>query len=194
MVCRPCQAAGNQLEAAYRRRITVEGPTYRERHKGRVHCRDCGEDMEARSLASHMMTQHGQVAEARHSWRTPAMGDGERIIRMAFPAKGGPRSFLVEGCLGRAATSMEMRVHFLHRHVLDTVVIMEEGNLHHPWCTRCDMLVPRWALNIRHPATSQCARGGEQNRWRLAEAELRESLERSFEAYGEPLDNVTAFR
>ena len=28
MVCRPYQAAGNQLEAAYRRWITGEGPTY----------------------------------------------------------------------------------------------------------------------------------------------------------------------
>ena len=31
MVCRPCQAAGTQLESAYRRRMTGEGPTYRER-------------------------------------------------------------------------------------------------------------------------------------------------------------------
>ena len=56
------------------------------------------------------------------------------------------------------------------------------------------MLVPWQALNGRHPATEQCARGAEQKRWRLTEVELRESLERSFEAYREPLDNVTAFR
>ena len=30
MICRPCQAAGNLLEAAYGRRITGEGPTYME--------------------------------------------------------------------------------------------------------------------------------------------------------------------
>ena len=35
MVCRHFQAAGNQLEATYMRRITGEVPTYRERHKGR---------------------------------------------------------------------------------------------------------------------------------------------------------------
>ena len=34
-----------------------------------------------------------------------------------------------------AATRTAMRVHFLHRHVLDTVVILEEGNLPHPRCT-----------------------------------------------------------
>ena len=87
-----------------------------------------------------------------------------------------------------------MWVHFLHQHVLDTVVILEEGNLPHPRCTRCDMLVLRRALNDRHPATSQCARGEEGKSRRLAEVEMRESLERASEAYGEPLDNVTTFR
>ena len=36
MVCRPCQAAGTQLVAAYRRKMTGEGPAYRERQKERV--------------------------------------------------------------------------------------------------------------------------------------------------------------
>ena len=87
-----------------------------------------------------------------------------------------------------------MRVHFLHRHVLDTVIILEEGNLLHPWLPRCDMLVPPSALNGRHPATAQCSRGAERKMWRLAEPELRESTERAFETYGEPLENVTAFK
>ena len=47
---------------------------------------------------------------------------------MAFPSKGGFRICPVKGCMGRAATRMAMRVHFLQRHVLDTVVILEEGN------------------------------------------------------------------
>ena len=64
----------------------------------------------------------------------------------------------------------------------------------HPRCPRCDMLVPRKALNVRHLSTSQCVRGAEQKRRRLAEAELRESLERAFESYGEPLQNVMAFK
>ena len=68
------------------------------------------------------------------------------------------------------------------------------GKHPHPQCTRCDMLVPRWALNGRDPATTLCARGGEQKRRRLAEEELRESSERAFKSYGELLENVTAFR
>ena len=87
-----------------------------------------------------------------------------------------------------------MRVHFLHWHVLDTVVILEEGNSPHPQCARCDILVPRWALNNRHPATAQCARRSERKRRRLAEVETRESLEWDFEAYRAPIKNVSTFR
>ena len=87
-----------------------------------------------------------------------------------------------------------MRVHFLNCHVLETVVILEEGNLPHSRCTQFDMLVPRQAPNIRHPVTAQCDRGaGLKRRW-LAEADLRESSERAFKAYRKPRENVTAFR
>ena len=92
------------MEEAYRRQITGEGPTYRERQKGQVHCRECGEEMAAVSLETHLMTHHGRVAEARWSWRTMATGDRTRTFRMDFPAKGGPWSSLVEGCPAREAT------------------------------------------------------------------------------------------
>ena len=87
-----------------------------------------------------------------------------------------------------------MQVHFLHRHVLDTVVILEEGNFPHPRCALCNMPVPQRALNGRHPGTAQCKRGAERKRRQLAEAETRESTERAVEAYGELIKNVTDFK
>ena len=36
--------------------------------------------------------------------------------------------FLVKGCLGGASNWTNLQVHFLHRHVRDTIVILEEGN------------------------------------------------------------------
>ena len=113
---------------------------------------------------------------------------------MTFLAKGGPQNCPVEGFPGQVVTRTAIRVHFLHQHVLDTMVILEKGNFPHPWCARCNMLVPRWALNGRHMATTQCARGAKRKRQRLAKAETRESLERAFDAYGEPIQNVLAFR
>ena len=52
-----------------------------------------------------------------------------------------------------------MRVHFWRRHVRDTVIILEEGNLPHPRCEECDMLVPWRSLNGRHKATDMCKSG-----------------------------------
>ena len=74
MVCCPCQAAGTQSEAAYRRWIMGEGPTYQERQKGQVQCRKYGEDMTAGSLAGHMITQNGRAEEDIWIWKTSAMG------------------------------------------------------------------------------------------------------------------------
>ena len=79
----------------------------------------------------------------------------------------------MEGCPGVSATRAAMRVQFVHRHVHDTVVILEEGNLPLPRCPRCDLQVSRKALNERHLETSQCRTGTERKRRRLAEAEMR---------------------
>ena len=124
MVCRPCQAAENRSEAAYGSRITGEGPTYRERQNRRVQCRECRKEMAAGSMAGHTMTQHGQAAEARQSWKTSTTGEEPQKYLIAFPDKGGPRSCPVEGFLGRATTRTAMWVHFLYQHDLDTVVIL----------------------------------------------------------------------
>ena len=56
------------------------------------------------------------------------------------------------------------------------------------------MLVPWQALNGRHHATEMCKKGAERKRRRMAEAELRDSTERAFEAYGKPLETVANFK
>ena len=66
-----------------------------------------------------------------------------------------------------------MRVNFVHRHVHDTVVMLEEGNLPLPRCPRCDLQVPSKALNGRHLETLQCKKGAEKKQRRLAETEMR---------------------
>ena len=87
-----------------------------------------------------------------------------------------------------------MLMHFCSRHVQDIVIILEEGNLPHPRCSRCDILVPWQALNSRHHATAMCRKGAERKRRRMAEAELQDSTERAFGAYGKLLELVTTFK
>ena len=88
---------------------------------------------------------------------------------------------------------MGLQVHFLHRNVRDTVIILEQGNLHHPQCTRCDMLVTWADLNGRHPNTAQWAKGADQKRCRMEVDEMQSSTERAFWAHGCPLTSVSQF-
>ena len=161
MVYRPCQSAGNLTTEAYGRRVTGVGPTYSERKKGQVACGECGEVLEVGSLSIHLMNQHGRAAGRQRQWSTPAVGVRPQIYRMSFPTKGGPRKCPVAGCLCRVETRTSMRVHFVHQYVLNTGVILEEGNFPHPRCALCNMLVPRQALNKWHPGTEQCKKWAE---------------------------------
>ena len=86
-----------------------------------------------------------------------------------------------------------MRVHFWRRHVRDTIIILEEGNLPHPRCENCDMFVPWRALNGRHKSTMMCKSGVERKRWRPAEAEIRESTDMAFKVYGKQIESVPRF-
>ena len=106
------------------------------------------------------MSQHGRARERKWTWTEATTGAEEpRTYRVEFP-KGGTQLCPVEGCPGRAGTRTAMRVHFCRRHVRDTVIILEEGNLPHPRCEECDMLVPWWSLNGRHKDTEMCRSGG----------------------------------
>ena len=91
-------------------------------------------------------------------------------------------------------TRAAMRVHFVHRHVHETVVILEEGNLPLPRCPRCDLQVSRRALNGRHLGTNQCRTGAERKIRRLAAAEGEAETERAFNAYGKRMQSVKEFR
>ena len=91
-------------------------------------------------------------------------------------------------------TRAAMRVHFVHRRVHDTVVLLEEGNLPLPRCPRCDLQVSRKALNGRHLETNQCRTKAERKLRRLAAAEGEAATERAFHAYGKKMRAVTEFR
>ena len=80
-----------------------------------------------------------------------------------------------------------IRIHFLYRHMKDTIIILYDGNLPHPQCPCCDMLVLWAALNSCHPNTAQCAKGGERKFCMLAAEDMRASTERAFREYGRPL-------
>ena len=81
-----------------------------------------------------------------------------------------------------------------HRHVRDTMVILEEGNLPHPQSSLCDMLVLWKALDGTHRCTEQCNQGEERKRRKLAAEEEKEVIDRDFSAYWRPLETATSFK
>ena len=103
---------------------------------------------------AHHQTQYGVTKERLgQEGNEVARDDKPSTNRMAFTTKAVPRPCQVEGCSGQASTQTATIVHFWHRHVRDTVVILEEGNLSHPWLPLCDMLMPWKALNGTHRCT-----------------------------------------
>ena len=110
-------------------------------------------------LAFHLQMQNGKGTSGRQHSGKKTTGGETSTYKMGLPTDEGTWNCPVERCTGRAATRTAMQVHFFHRHVQDTVIILEEGNLPQLWGPHCNMLVPWSALNRRQLATYQCAKG-----------------------------------
>ena len=54
-----------------------------------------------------------------------------QTYRIYFPTAAGPWDFPVKGYKGRVRTRKRIYVKFLHRHVRDTMVILDEGTPPH---------------------------------------------------------------
>ena len=117
---------------------------------------------------THRQTQHGVAKDGLGSEGGEADrgggGDGLITYILVFLARAVPRPCPVEGCSGFASTRKSMRVNFWHRHVRDTVVILEEGNLPHTRNPLCALMVPWKALNGTHRRIEQCNRGADRKR------------------------------
>ena len=120
--------------------------------------------------------------------------DDPRIYRMVSPVKAEPRPCPVEGSSGWVATRTEIMVTFWHRHVWDTMMILEEGNPPHLRCPLCDMLMLWRLLNGIHRHTANCKRGEERKQRSLAVEEKRQVTSMAFSAYERSLDMVTYFQ
>ena len=85
-------------------------------------------------------------------------------------------------------------IHFVHRRMQDTIVILEEGGFPHPLCLSCEMSLPRAALNHRHPLSALCTWEAEIKRQRLEEEEARSGEVMALQAYDRPLEKVSWFK
>ena len=133
MECNPLWETGVQVDKAYTWRMMGEVRIFKERQRERVLCLECDKEFAKGSLVAHHQNQHGMVkGRLGQEGDKEAGGENARTCRMDIPANAGPRPCQFEGCSDRVSTLTAMCVHFWHRHVRDTVVILEEVNLPHP--------------------------------------------------------------
>ena len=109
----------------------------------RVRFPDCGAELAAGYLAYHRQAQHGV---ARGDLKDPPPPHPhppyeDRTCQISFLRAARDTAFPVGGCPGRSMRRSTLRLHFLHRHVRDTVVILEQGS--HPLrrCPKCDIFL-----------------------------------------------------
>ena len=89
------------------------------------------------SLLTHPQTQNG-LAKLRlgsDGYKADMGGNKLRTKKMALTKRAGHRPCPVKRCSGGASKRTAMSMHFWHRHIKDTVVILEEGNFPHTWCS-----------------------------------------------------------
>ena len=86
-------------------------------------------DLAEGSLAAHRQTQHSVGLGIQWETPNPPPTGEPQMYRVSFPRAARPWECPFEGCQRRAATWTGFCVHFVHRHVRDTVMIMGEVNL-----------------------------------------------------------------
>ena len=117
-----------------------------------------------------------------------------RLYRVSFPKAYWSIVCPVGGYKGQATTHTNLRIHSVHRHVQDKIVIQDEGNHLQPHCPACDMFFPWAALSRRHPATALYAQGVERKRRFLAEEVAQLERVTTFQVYFRPLEKLSSFK
>ena len=151
--------------------MNSEGDSNRLSHIRQVICMECGVDLPSTSLVAHMETQH-VILVCSVATTTLGMIHAPLVEYRSVLLRKSPSIFcLVEGCPGRATNSPNLRIHFMHRHVEDTILILSEVAIPHPRCDQYDIFIPREALATGHLGTAIWA---EQKSRRIVSADAQE--------------------
>ena len=86
---------------------------------------------------THHQTQNGlaKVRLGSYGDKADMGGNKLRTKKMALTTRERHRPCPVKGCSGGASKRTAVSMHFWHQHIKDTVVVLEEGNFPHTWCS-----------------------------------------------------------
>ena len=66
---------------------------------------------------------------------------------------------LVKGCPGRETIHTNLQLHYIHRHLEDTIVVLNKGPFPHSLCNQCNILLTQKIMLARHLGTKILKRG-----------------------------------
>jgi hypothetical protein len=194
---------------AYNRSVTGDGLTWKERRKVPVQCLKCGGTVVRESLARHQTSAKCKKANLTYQPPTPVR---ERVaVEQAITPVGVPTSYTtsipgrhteavrcpVTGCeyqvrANDGSKRTSMRHHFRGRHIEDTIVIEEEGQL--PQCRLCGFFA-KGVDSEAHRATQTCTKYAEHRRQHFqAKRQTRAREEVTFQVGGQEINRVSQFR
>ena len=133
MVYQPGPIDGRHSVALYERRINGERDPRRARHHRMVVCGECGADLVAAFMVTHLHTHNGRLGHFRaipHPLPLPAL----REYRVIFLHTATAIDSLVEGYPGRANSCNNFCLYFMNRHVEENNVVLNEGPDPDPQC------------------------------------------------------------
>jgi exonuclease III len=193
---------------AYARKCTGEGLTHRARQAQKVQCLQCGAIVGRQYLKIHRQTAKCQKASLSFAPPTPVR---ERVAveqavspvhdsntyRTSIPrGHGNVVRCPADGCRfeiapAKSSKRRELRLHFRTRHLEDTIIIEEEGQL--PRCDLCGFFGNAVGTDS-HKETVDCKKFAERRRQHFQAKRQESAREVSFTVNGTSINRVSEFK
>ena len=199
-----------QTSTAYCRQVTGEGPSHRQRILTKVQCIKCGTEVTRQYLKRHQLTRKCKKAALTYAPPTPVrnrVSDEEVIVTprteptqytASIPLRfQGEVSCPVAGCPykiereAKKSKRMALKKHFRSRHIEDSIMIEEEGQL--PQCTRCGLFM-KDANSQKHHDSIECKKFAIRRERFFRAQHQTDAEEVNFSISGVEIERVARFR
>ena len=195
MICHPGFIRTHLSDDAYKRKVTGEGLSYRDRQRQRVMCPLCQKPFAASYIDKHRADEHYKFEYALPDLPPGMLQDAH--VPEAYEISW-PRVIKHQGCpvpqcpwRSKNATTTPLYRHFQHRHPYDTIHIRRDGD--RPKCVLCGLQCA-FPSQQPHLESEDCRRGRLLQTKRVAANNLRRQMEVVITVGGVPLETVQIYK
>ena len=194
MTCYPGRVPNEWSHHAYKRRLTGDGDSSKDRKRQRVECPECQKSLAKSSLKQHLRKQHGidnLDLEHEDEYNPPPKQEHYRITFLHTQRH---HPCPVDGCPHKKVpTPQAMRTHFMFKHPECSLCVINEGAQPLPKCPHCDMHVTYQALNTSHQHSQICKKGAARKQRRTQMKQRRHAQSIVITIQGQDLQQVSKY-